>query len=306
MPALLPTSNPLRVLRGAQMTAVILGIAAGIRRKGGCFIEGSVMRVKKATTIYEQIDILEKTRISNPISVWLKVDSGMHRLGFQPHQVKAAYARLINHPKVRKPIHFSTHFSDADDKTSPKTTKQIAIFEAAVAGLGGTWSMANSAAILDWPKTRASWIRPGILLYGASPFSDRMGLDLGFEPVMTLTSRVIAIHELEEGETIGYGSTFCCPKKMRIGTVAIGYGDGYPRDTQDAPVLVDGIPTKTLGRVAMDMTSVDLSNVPMAKVGSNVTLWGQDLPIEGVAKHCSEIPYEMFCRLTSRVRYKFY
>ena len=255
---------------------------------------------------FEQIEILEQSKISRILSVWFKIDTGMHRLGFQPHQVSQAYQRLMSHKMIQKPLRFMTHFSDADDVANNKTAEQISRFEQAIAGLEGDLCLANSSAILNYPKTRTTWIRPGILLYGAVPFKSGTGLELGLEPVMTLSSRIITIHELAQGETIGYGSIFKCPKKMRIGTVSIGYGDGYPRNTQSAPVLVDGIRTQLVGRVAMDMIGVDLCHIPDARVGSKVILWGKGLPVEEVAKCSGEFQYELFCRLTSRVCYKFY
>ena len=255
---------------------------------------------------FEQIEILEKRKLSRPLPVWLKLDTGMHRLGFQPHQVTSAYQRLMLCSSVKKPIRLMSHFSEADDMFSSKTLQQIACFKEMTSGFDGEYCMANSAAIVNWPGTHLSWIRPGILLYGATPFGDRAGVDLGFEPVMTLSSRIITVHELAKGEAIGYGSIFRCPENMRIGTIAAGYGDGYPRNTMGAPVLVDGVRTKSLGRVAMDMTGVDLSCIPSAKVGSKVILWGRGLPAEEVAKCSGEIAYELFCRLTARVQYNFY
>lgn len=256
---------------------------------------------------FEQIDILEKTQLEKPLSVWFKIDTGMHRLGFQPHQVANAYQRLLANNMVKKPLRLMSHFSDADNTSSDKTSLQISRFAQSTAKLNGEWCLANSSAILHWPTSYGAWTRPGILLYGASPvIGGSSGLQLGFKPVMTFSARLITIHDLEKGETIGYGSTFKCPQKMRIGTVAAGYGDGYPQKTVSAPILVNGSRTKIVGRVAMDMLGVDLSNIPEAKVGSKVILWGHGLPVEDVAICSGEIPYELFCRLTSRVKYKFY
>ncbi len=255
---------------------------------------------------FEQIEILEKSKLSHPLQVWLKFDTGMHRLGFQPHQITSAYQRLLACPMVRKPLRFMTHFAEADNGESNKTLEQMSCFQEMVAGLDGEQCVANSAAIINWPKTHMPWVRPGILLYGATPLNERSGTDLGVEPVMTLTSRIITMHDLAKGATLGYGGIFRCPKNMRVGTMAIGYGDGYPRNTIDAPVLVDGIRTKILGRVAMDMVGVDLSCVPNAQVGSKVVLWGRGLPVEEISRCSGEISYELFCRLTSRVQYKFY
>lgn len=255
---------------------------------------------------FEQVEILERSKLSRPLSVWLKIDTGMHRLGFQPYQVLRAYHRILSHHMVKKPLRLMTHFSDADDVAKNKTAEQLAIFGRMTADLDGERCLANSAAILNWSHTHSNWIRPGLLLYGASPLEGKTGLDLGLEPVMTLSSQVIATHELVAGETVGYGSLYKCPERMRIGIVAIGYGDGYPRNTTNAPVLVSGVKTQILGRVAMDMITVDLRPVPQATVGSKVILWGQGLPVEQVAQCAGEISYELFCRLTSRVLYKFY
>ncbi len=254
---------------------------------------------------FAQLEILEKTKLKNPLRVWLKIDTGMHRLGFQPHQVQEAYQKLMQNKMVQKPLRLMTHFSDADNVNSKKTSAQIALFEQLAATLEGEWCMANSSAILNWPKTHVDWIRPGITLYGISPFDGKTGLELNLQPVMTLTSRLITIHELEKGETVGYGSTFICPEKMRVGIASIGYGDGYPRNTKSgAPILVDGVRTQLIGRVAMDMIGIDLRPVPNAKIGSTVTLWGKGLPVEEVAVYAGEYQYELFSRLTSRVWYQ--
>lgn len=253
---------------------------------------------------FEQIEILEKSKLSQMLSIWFKIDTGMHRLGFQMAEVASAYQRIQSLPQVKKPLRLMTHFSEAEDLDSSKTIQQINNFNLAIADLTGEKCLANSAAILNWPETHLDWIRPGIMLYGALPFADEsIRAKLALRPVMTLTSRLIAIHELEKGEGIGYGSTFICPQKMRVGTIALGYGDGYPRSTQGAPVLIDGARTRLLGRVAMDMIGVDLSELPTAKVGSEVVLWGAGLPIEEVSLYAQEIAYELFCRLTSRVRF---
>lgn len=256
---------------------------------------------------FAQIEILENAKLSRPLRVWFKIDTGMHRLGFQLYQVQEAYQRLMQNKMVEKPLRLMTHFSDADNIKNNKTAKQIACFEEVVVDLEGEWCMANSSAILSWPKSHVHWVRPGIALYGASPFGDKNGLELNLKPVMTLSSRIITIHDLEKGATIGYGSTFCCPEKMQVGTVSIGYGDGYPRNTKSgAPILVNGIRTQLVGRVAMDMIGVDLRPIPDAKIGAAVILWGRGLPVEAIAASAGEYQYELFCRLTRRVRYQFY
>ena len=255
---------------------------------------------------FEQLDILAKAKLTRPLQVWLKIDTGMHRLGFQPSQVPKAYQILSQNAMVSKPLRLLTHFSDADNVRSGKTAEQIACFQQTVKSLEGEWCLANSPAVFSWPTSHGAWIRPGIALYGISPYCDKTGLDLGLKPVMTLTARIIAIHDLAEGATVGYGSTFRCPEKMRVGIATIGYGDGYPCNAKTGtPVLVNGHSTQLVGRVSMDMLGVDLRSVPEAKVGAIVTLWGQGLPVEMVAASTGEYQYELVSRLTSRVHYKF-
>jgi len=255
---------------------------------------------------FAQIEILETTKLSKPLQVWLKIDTGMHRLGFGPNQVQEAYQRLMRIDSVQKPLKLMTHFADADNLQSNKTIQQMDCLQTLIKELGleGERCTANSAAILKWPVTHTEWARPGITLYGATPFATGTGLDLGLKPVMTLTSRIIAIHDLAKDEKIGYGGIFTCPENMRTGIVAIGYGDGYPRNTKTgAPVLVNGMRTQVIGRVAMDMICVDLRLVPDVKIGDNVVLWGKGLPAEEVAAFTGENVYELFSRLTSRVYY---
>lgn len=255
---------------------------------------------------FNQLTILEKSNLQNPLKVWLKIDTGMHRLGFQPSEVQQAYQRLMSVEKVIKKLFFITHFSDADDIKNPKTAAQLAAFENITANLEGTRSLSNSAAILNWPGAHADWIRPGITLHGVSPLTGKTGLDLGFKPVMTFSSRLIAIHDLEAGDTVGYGSTWECKAPTRIGIVAAGYGDGYPRSCKNGtPILINGVRCPLIGRVAMDMTTVDLSALPNAKIGDQVILWGQGLPVEEIALAANTIPYELFCRMTTRVHYQY-
>lgn len=255
---------------------------------------------------FSQITILENTKLSKPLRVWLEIDTGLHRLGFQPGQLCEAYQRLMQINSVHKPLKLMTHFANADNLDSNKTTEQIDCFKTITENLhlDGEWCTSNSAAILGWSSTHAAWVRPGITLYGASPFINKIGLDLGLKPVMTLSSKIITTHELKQGERIGYNGIYTCPENMRIGVVAIGYGDGYPRNTKTgAPVLVNGMRTQLIGRVAMDMICIDLRSVPNAKIGDRVVLWGKGLPAEEVAAFAGESVYELFSRLTSRVHY---
>jgi alanine racemase len=251
----------------------------------------------------EQIAMLEAASPKRPLDVYLKCNSGMNRLGFVGDALKAAYTRLKSLKHV-KSITLMTHFADADGPTG--VSDQLRAFDTASAGLAGPRSLANSAATLRYPETHADWVRPGILLYGASPFPEQSAADLGLRPVMTLSSELIAVQTLKAGEGIGYGYIYRAPREMRVGVVACGYADGYMRTSgggneAGAPVLVDGVRTRTVGRVAMDMLYVDLTPVPQAGVGSEITLWGEGLPADEVALAASTVSYELFCALAARV-----
>ena len=249
-----------------------------------------------------QIEMLEKNPQIQPISVWLKIDTGMHRLGFEVSDVPHIYQRLLACSAVKKPIGLMTHFAESDSVEQSSTQQQIEIFNAATQGLTAIRSLANSAGIIAWPAAHADWVRPGIILYGASPFAGRTGSEYNFQPVMSLTSELIAIHHLKKGDRVGYGGTWACPEDMRVGVVAIGYGDGYPRHAKaGTPMLVNGERCHLVGRVSMDMMSVDLRTQPHAKVGDPVLLWGPDLAVEIVAEHSDTNCYELLTRITQRV-----
>ena len=248
---------------------------------------------------HHQIDMLEAYPKRRGLEVWLKVGSGMNRLGFAPDNVTTALQKLRNNPAVGN-ITLMTHFAHADESTG--VAGQLDVFNAVVAPYRMARSLANSAALLRYPATHADWVRPGIMLYGASPFAEITAQQLGLQPVMTLQSRIIAVQELSPGETIGYGGTFRAGYSMRVGVVACGYADGYPRSAPTGtPVLVEGQRTHTLGRISMDMLTVDLTALPSAHVGSMVTLWGEGLPVEQVAHAADTISYELLCALAERV-----
>lgn len=249
-----------------------------------------------------QVEMLETHLHPNAFFVWLKIDTGMHRLGFDPGEVSRIHARLMNAASVKKPIGLMTHFAESDSSDRTSTLKQIEIFNAVTHSLKGPRSLANSAGIIAWPKQHAEWVRPGIMLYGASPFAGHQGLDYQLQPVMTLTSELIAIHSVTKGSRVGYGGTWVCPEDMRVGVVGIGYGDGYPRHAHNGtPVLVNGRPCSLAGRVSMDMITVDLRTQPEAKPGDPVLLWGDGLPVEVVAECCETTGYELLTRITQRV-----
>lgn len=251
----------------------------------------------------QQIELLEQTSVTKAVAVWLKIDTGMHRLGFSPEEAGQAYERLSQCPQVAKPITTFTHFAEADELEHPSTQQQINRFNQ-VAKWPGPKSLANSAGIIAWPQSHAEWVRPGIMLYGVSPFPERLAGELDLQPVMTLSSELIAIHDFCRGDEVGYGGTWVCPMDMRIGVAAVGYGDGYPRHAQNGtPVLVDNVMCTLAGRVSMDLITIDLSNHPTAKIGDAVVLWGEGLPVEKVALCANTIAYELLCHVTSRVRF---
>lgn len=249
-----------------------------------------------------QVQMFEQNSGVKPLSVWLKVDTGMHRLGFEPKQLASIYQRLLQCPSVKKPIGLMTHFAEADSLERAPVLRQIELFNQMTQGLEGPRSLANSAGIIAWPMAHADWVRPGIMLYGASPFAGHRGVEHHLQPVMSLTSELIAIHQIENGERIGYGGTFVAPEAMRVGVVGIGYGDGYPQFAKSGtPVLVNGRPCPLAGRVSMDMLTVDLRTQPEAKVGDPVLLWGPGLPVEVVAENNGTSAYELLTRITQRV-----
>jgi len=246
-----------------------------------------------------QINQLEIAGLPLKLSVFIKINTGMNRLGFKPEEFGAALERLKRLPMVGQ-ITLMTHFSSADEPVG--VADPLSTFKAAIDGLQYPTSLANSAAILRFPEAHADWVRPGIMLYGASPFADTSAQKLGLKPVMTLASEIIAVQHLQPGETLGYGGTFVADKPMRVGVVACGYADGYPRHAPTGtPILVAEQHTRTLGRVSMDMLFADLTDIPAAGVGSPVVLWGEGLPVEEVARAAGTISYELLCARAERV-----
>ncbi len=256
----------------------------------------------------QQIDMLAAHKTQQPHRVFLKMNSGMNRLGFKPERYRAAWTRLNALPQVVE-VSLMTHFSDAD--TAKGISAQLAAFEAITHDLPGERSLSNSAANLrhgDTMATLSDWIRPGIALYGSAPdFPEHSAEDWGLQPTMTLSAKIIGVQNLVAGDTVGYGSSFTASQPMPIGIVACGYADGYPRHcTTGTPVLVNGVRCRMVGRVSMDMLTVDLSPVPHAGMGSDVTLWGREsggvvLPIDEVAQAGGTVGYELMCALAQRV-----
>ncbi|HEV7163783.1 MAG TPA: alanine racemase [Gammaproteobacteria bacterium] len=251
-----------------------------------------------------QLKLMEASSLRSALSVWLKVDSGMNRLGFPLDAASDAWKRLKAAPAVRQPPRLMTHLACADETSNPRTLRQLEAFAAATAGIEAERSIANSAGILAWPQSHADWVRPGSMLYGASPFANRCGADDGLKPAMTMQTSLIAVKTLKKGEAVGYGGAFVAPGDMHLGIAAIGYGDGYPRHAPSGtPVLVRGLRVPLVGRVAMDMIAVDLSGVPGATVGDPVVVWGPELPVEEIARAAGTIPLELLCGVTQRVKF---
>jgi alanine racemase len=247
----------------------------------------------------EQIRMIRELPAGANLDVLLKINTGMNRLGFSSADAPRAIAELQSNPAVGQ-VTLMTHFANADDARG--VAWQMTMFERVANGLGLARSLANSAALLRYPETHFDWVRPGIMLYGCSPFAEQTGAELGLKPAMTLASELIAVQHLKQGDTVGYGGMFTAQHDMRIGVVACGYADGYPRHAPTGtPVVVDGRLTGTVGRVSMDMLCIDLNDVPEARVGSRVVLWGAGNPVEHVAGAAGTVGYELLCALAPRV-----
>ena len=250
----------------------------------------------------EQLAMLEAAQLPRPITAWLKLDTGMNRLGFPPAAARAAAARLHACPGVAPDVRLMTHLACADERDVKTTETQLERFSAALGDLPGERSIANSAGLLWRRDSHADWVRPGIMLYGVSPFADQAGHELGLRPAMELLSTVIALREVRRGERVGYGGLWTAREDSRIAIAAIGYGDGYTRHLgSGAPVLVRGRRAPLAGRVSMDMIAVDVTLIPEVGVGDEVTLWGGGLPVEELARLAGTIPYELLCSVTQRV-----
>jgi alanine racemase len=250
---------------------------------------------------FDQIQMLEAYRGAHRFVVWLKIDTGMHRLGMAPEDFPDAYHRLARCGAVGS-LRLMTHLAAAEASDGSFTRRQLATFDAATHGFRGERSIANSAGLIGWPQTRVDWVRPGLMLYGMSPMPQASAAELGLRPAMTLATRLIAVHRVQQGEAVGYGGVWRAARDSQIGIAAIGYADGYPRSMPNgAPVLVNGREAPVAGRVSMDMTAIDLTGLPDAKVGDEVVLFGEGLPAERVAGHADTLGYELVCRVTERV-----
>ena len=266
-------------------------------------------QIDVAVHCLDQIELLEQEHLSadgGVVNIHLKVNGGMNRLGFKPAEIPAAYQRLCA-VKTLRVVELMMHFANADDELNPRlpVTEQLRRFALAQASLGDVpldISLSNSAANLLIPSIKNTWVRAGVMLYGGSPAATSPAA-FGILPAMTLHSELIAIQHIQEGDAVGYGSRFVADKPMRIGVVACGYADGYPRHAKDGtPILVAGVRTRLVGRVSMDLITVDVTDIPEAKVGSPVTLWGKGMPVDEVARASDTIGYELMCAVGNRVQ----
>ncbi len=295
--ATLEEARAIRQLGAATPIVLLEGVA---HAQDLCAAEA--LRLELVIHSRYQLEALQQRGQSPTPRVWLKINTGMNRLGVRPGEAKSMHTELSQLPGVET-VCLMSHFASAG--ASPSTTKdQIRCFDQATEGLAGPHCLANSAALLTEPSAHRDWVRAGLVLYGVSPLPDQTGADLGLIPAMSLEAELIAINSVFAGERVGYGGRFEAPEDMVLGVVSIGYGDGYPRAMQDgAPVWVNGQITRLVGRVSMDMITIDLTDMPDAAIGDRVRLWGPALPVETVARWAETIPYELVCRLTRRVRY---
>lgn len=252
----------------------------------------------------QQLEMLQDCQLGGQVHIWLKIDTGMHRLGFEPERVRQVYDQLCALPCVRQPIRVMTHFASADEPDDDLTVRQRARFDAGIQSLPTELprSLANSAVVVNFPDYQADWIRPGIMLYGVSPTSAQSAEAFGLRPVMTLMSEVISLKQIEKGEYVGYAGSWQAERVSLIAIIAVGYGDGYPRHAPTGtPVRIRGRYAPLIGRVSMDMIAVDVTDIAGVQVGTSVTLWGRGLPVAEIAEYAHTISYELLCGITRRV-----
>ena len=310
----LPAADTFAVSRIEEALALRAdGIQQPILLLEGCFCSDDLIVAAQhgfETVIHhtEQLEALENAALPKPIKVWIKIDTGMHRLGVHPAELSDYVARLHRSKNLSGEPGFISHFSCADEPGSETTRRQLQRFNALTQHFAGEKSLANSAGILSWPDSHFDRARSGIALYGISPMDHESGPERDLQPVMTLKSRLIAVRDHQRGEPIGYGETWTSPHQTKIGVIAMGYGDGYPRlAPEGTPVWVNGRIVPIVGRVSMDMLTVDLGPEAGDKAGDPVIFWGKELPIEKVARHVGTIAYELVIKLTDRVfkRYQY-
>ncbi|SER36096.1 alanine racemase [Nitrosomonas sp. Nm51] len=311
---LLHTAHALRNADGfalLELEAAICLRDAGIRHPilllEGFFSTQELMLLEKhklSTVIHhdEQLAMLTGCKLQ-ALSIFIKINTGMNRLGIAPERFPAVIEQLSSNPAVSR-ISLMTHFATADGiPNNARFRGQLQVFDQATRAIPLPCSLANSAATIRYPEAHRDWVRPGLMLYGASPFATHTGADFNLKPVMSLTSRIIATHSLKRGDIVGYSGNFQADRPMRIGIVACGYADGYPRHAPTGtPVLVDNQKSRLVGKVSMDMLAVDLTELPDTPINSPVTLWGNGLPVEDIAHASDTISYELLSALSTRVQ----
>lgn len=253
----------------------------------------------------EQAEQLLMLRCERPLNIWLKLDSGMHRLGFSPEEIRTWADRLRGSPQVRE-VNLISHLACADEQGHELTSQQLDCYSELQDVAFDQRSFANSAAVLTFAPAHMDWIRPGIMLYGASPFSELTAFELGLRPAMTLTAEIIALHDVPVGDGVGYGATWIAERPSRVATVSCGYADGYPRHAPSGtPVVVCGQRVPLVGRVSMDMLTIDVTDLPQVRIGDEVELWGAHLPVDEIAQASGTISYELLTKVTARVRREY-
>ncbi len=286
------------------------GVCAPILLMEGCFDQSEWAQAQVAVTdvvVHNQLqlDQLSMLNTAQPLSIWLKVDTGMHRLGFSLTEAQTALAQLNSLAQVKQVI-LMTHLADADNGNSDITQQQLSTFKALCELPVDGISIANSASLLFWPDARAHWNRPGLMLYGVSPRTSQQQVTSDLQAAMTLQSQVIALRTIQAGESVGYNCRWTAQKNTVVATVAMGYGDGYPRNASNGtPVMLHGKRVPLIGRVSMDMLTIDVTDVANVAVGDTVELWGKSLSVSEVASHCDSNSYEMLTRLAERVKKQF-
>jgi alanine racemase len=253
---------------------------------------------------HTQVQWLKSITLPRPLNAWLKVNTGMGRLGFPPQECLKVYEEVVGTRKVKTPLRILSHFACADNKEHPLNLQQMHAFDQIVSNTDTEYSFCNSAAILHFPHQHHDFVRPGLALYGVHPCAGKLASEIGLKPVMTLQSSIIAIHHFAKGQSIGYGAEYICARDMVVGIIAFGYGDGYPVSARSGtPVLIKGQRCEVVGRVSMDMMTVDLSQCPGAVTGDQVILWGEGLPIEEIANYTAGITWSTLTGVQHRVKF---
>lgn len=289
-------------LRKAGVNAAIL-LAEGVFEPNELLI-AATERFHVVFHNEKQVEWLEKSSLPMPIEAYIKVNSGMGRLGFSLDEAKHFYDKISACRQVMKPITIMSHFACADDKSHPLNQQQIQSLKSLTDTISGKISFCNSAAIFNFPECHYNYVRPGLAIYGVSPISGISGHELGLKPVMTVQSSLISVQQMKKGDVVGYGARYTCPEDMLVGVVAFGYGDGYPITAKDgAPILVNNIECSLIGRVSMDMIMVDLRSCPNASIGDLVVLWGEGLAIERLIPYTENIAWDMLTGVQHRVKF---